>query len=83
MIREAKQCGLPLEINLLGLRGGRHYPNKFFWEVAAEEGCQAILGWDAHAPQDVNVPVTEAQGKALAKELGIELLETVELKKRW
>ncbi len=83
MIREAKSCGLPLEINLLGLRNGRHYPNRVFWEVAAEEGCKAVLGLDAHTPQDVNVPLTEAQARSWAGELGIELLNTVELRKLW
>lgn len=37
--REAKACGIPLEYNLLGLAGGKHYPNKYFWELAAQEGC--------------------------------------------
>ncbi len=83
MVREAKGCGLPLEINLLGLRNGRHYPNRTFWEVAAEEGCQAILGWDAHAPEDVGVPITEAEARNFAQNLGIELLETVAFRKLW
>ena len=80
MCAEAKQCGLPLEINLLGIREGRHYPNRFFWEVAAEEGCQVILGCDAHNPQAVNDPKAEREALALAKELGLTVLTKAELR---
>ncbi len=80
MCAEAKKCGMPLEINLLGIREGRHYPNRYFWEMAAEEGCQVILGCDAHSPQAVNVPDAEQKALALAKELGLEVLPKVELR---
>lgn len=80
MCAEAKRCGLPLEINLLGIREGRHYPNRYFWEVAAEEGCEVILGCDAHSPQSVYVPEAEKKALALAKEFGLKVLEKVELR---
>ena len=50
LIREAKACGIPLELNLLGLMTGRNYPNRLFWEMVAEEGAEAIIGFDAHQP---------------------------------
>ena len=77
---EAKSCGMPLEINLLGIREGRHYPNRDFWEVAAEEGCQVILGCDAHTPQAMNDPKAEREALKLARELGLEVLPKVELR---
>ena len=77
---EAKCCGLPLEINLLGLGNGRHYPNRRFWEVAAEEGCDVILGCDAHAPDMVHVPDTERKALALAAEFGLKVLQKAELR---
>lgn len=80
MCAEARNCGLPLEINLLGIREGRHYPNRLFWEVAAQEGCTAILGCDAHSPQALNDPRAEAAALDLAKELGIPVLERAELR---
>ena len=71
----------PLEINLLGLTYGRHYPNPLFWEVAAEEGCKAILGSDAHAPQDVWIPENEQQAHDFLAEIPVTLLQTLPLKK--
>jgi hypothetical protein len=49
--RAAKECQVPLEINLLGLYLQRQYPNPIFWELAAEEGCKVVLGVDAHKPE--------------------------------
>ena len=47
----AKDCNVPLEVNLLGLQENRHYPNDVFWEIAAEEECPVIFGMDAHTPE--------------------------------
>lgn len=77
----AKSCGLPLEYNLLGIRSHRSYPNRRFWEMAAEEGCQVILGTDAHKPQDTVDPASEKQALEVLSTLGIEVLPTIELKK--
>lgn len=79
--REAKSCGIPLEINLLGITNGRHYPNPRFWEVAAEEGCTAILGRDAHRPDALldNAPLERAM--EIVNTYGLTLLDTVELRK--
>lgn len=81
LCQAAKSCHIPLELNFLGLREGRYYPNMRFWEVAAEEGCQMIFGRDAHTPEQLLYKDTEEQAVAIAQQLGMELLETVELKK--
>lgn len=80
LCREAKACGIPLEINLLGIRGQRMYPNERFWEVAAQEGCTAILGCDAHCAADVCDRSSEKTALALAEKYGIALLDTVALR---
>ena len=72
--------GLPLEINLLGLYDCRHYPTRRFWEIAARTGSHVVLGCDAHEPEALNRPETEAEARSFASELGIELLDTVSLK---
>lgn len=81
LCREAKACGLPLEINLLGLRNGRCYPNPVFWEIAAEEGCDAVLGRDAHQPEALLDAAAEQQALALARRCGITPLPTIPLRK--
>jgi histidinol-phosphatase (PHP family) len=77
LCQEAKSCGLPLEMNMLGLWSGRNYPDMRFWALAAEEGCQAILGWDAHAPEQRRKADAEKTLRMAAQQLGLELLETV------
>lgn len=62
--QEAKSCNLPLELNLLGLKGGRNYPNPWFWPIAREEGCAVILGRDAHKPEALLD--TDTEHKAIA-----------------
>lgn len=53
LITRAKALGIPLEINLLGMRAGRHYPTPLFWEVASKHSPDVILGSDAHEPERV------------------------------
>ena len=81
--REAKQCGIPLEINLLGMLELKHYPDNRFWEVAAEEGCDVILGRDAHKPQQLLLKEYEDRGLAIVEQYGLNLLESVPLRKPW
>ncbi len=79
--REAKSCGVPLEFNLLGLSGGRHYPNPVFWELAAEEGCTVILGRDAHTPGALLDGKTEQRAVEILHRLGITPVDKVTLRK--
>ena len=79
--REAKSCGVPLEFNLLGLAGGRHYPSRVFWELAAEAGCDVVLGRDAHSPEALLDEKTEKKGLEILNSLGINPVETVTLRK--
>lgn len=79
--REAKSCGLPLELNMLGAWSGRNYPDRRFWELAAEEGCSVVLGCDAHAPEHLQKPETEQFLMKMAQELSLPVLETVDLRK--
>ena len=79
--QEAKSCRIPLEINLHGIRTKRNYPNPLFWEMAAEEGCDVILGQDAHQPEALLDTALEDRAMALLERYGLHLLKTAELKK--
>ncbi len=78
--REAKACGVPLEFNLLGLAGGRQYPNPAFWELAAEEGCLCILGRDAHTPEALLDEKTVNEAIHMLAALGITPVMTAQLR---
>ena len=79
LCRDAKNCGIPLEINMVGIRAGRHYPDLKFWELAAEEGCSVVLGCDAHAPANLLDMDTVAAAQEIQRSFGLKLLETVPL----
>lgn len=73
LCRAAHRTGTPLELNLLGIRENRHYPDERFWRLAAEEGNAVILGCDAHTPGDVVDPQSEQKALALVERLGLNL----------
>jgi histidinol-phosphatase (PHP family) len=42
------ETGVPLEVNFLGIREGRYYPNEAFWKTVGEVGAPVTFGFDAH-----------------------------------
>lgn len=44
----AREHNIPLEINFLGMRYERNYPNEAFWKIAGEEKPPVTFGFDAH-----------------------------------
>ena len=79
LCQAAKSCNVPMEVNILGIREGRHYPNIRFWEVAAEETCPVILGVDAHQPQNLCNTQALQTSQDLIANLGLPLLDTTSL----
>ena len=49
LIEHAKKTGLPLEINLLGVRDHRAYPHDRFFELCGQTGAPVVIGSDAHS----------------------------------
>ncbi len=80
LCQAAKECGVPLEINLLGLRSQRHYPDARFWRIAAQVGNDVILGCDAHAPDHLLDTAAIETALAMVDSFGLHLLETVPLR---
>jgi len=62
----AAALDIPLEINMLGLGGGRFYPHEPFWDIAASCGCHAVIGCDAHVPAMLDAPDVLARAMDLA-----------------
>ena len=71
----AKTLNIPLEINFLGLRTKRHYPDRKFFKIAAEVGNQIIFGADAHEPWNVCNTETEKEALQWVEELGLKLID--------
>lgn len=44
----AKEAKIPLEMNFLGIRDKRIYPNEKFWQIAGKVGAPVTFGFDAH-----------------------------------
>lgn len=80
LCQAAKTYDIPLEINLLGIRSNRHYPNSLFWEIAGKIGCKAVLGSDAHTPADVVDPQSEVIAKQMVKDYNLTLLEHIPIR---
>lgn len=48
----ANEYGTPFEINLLGIRDGRCYPNEKFWKIVGKKQVKVTFGFDAHDPKN-------------------------------
>ncbi len=76
LCRAARETETPLEINLLGIRENRHYPRESFWRIAGEEGNCAVLGCDAHRPENVVDVDGEKKALSMAARFGIPVLDS-------
>lgn len=77
LCRAAAEADILLEINTLGLREGRCYPNEEFWRLAASLGCRAVIGADAHMPEHVFDPYAVSLAEKLASRAGIEVIDRI------
>ena len=73
-----KEKDIPVEINLLGMSGGRHYPSCRFFSIAQKVGNKAIIGCDAHLPQSLCDEYPIEQGRRFAERFGLEIVETLD-----
>jgi len=84
LCRKAKQLDMPLEYNISGYlkrdsqkQKGIGFPCKAFWEIAAETGCTAILGIDAHCPEQLKAWDYIREAENTLAQLGIICIETL------
>ena len=80
LCKAAKKLDIPLEINLLGIRAERNYPDHRFWKLAGEAGCKVLLGCDAHAPEDFLDKAAIEKALDMVRQYDLTLLETVALR---
>lgn len=77
----AKNEGIPLECNLLGIMGDRWYPKRELFQVAAEVGNDVILGLDAHSPDSFICEEAEKNARLMLAECGITPIEKLTLRR--
>lgn len=75
----ARECNIPLEINFLGIRTGRCYPNEAFWQVAGEEKSPVTFGLDAHQSQDAWDPQSYTKAMAMVERYKLHYIGTPKL----
>ena len=75
----AKEHDLPLEVNMLGLRDGRNYPTRAFFERAATHGNRLCVGVDAHRPSHISEPGVFEKTMDFATSFGLEVQQFFEL----
>ena len=78
LCRYLKSRDIPVEINLLGMTGGRHYPSERFFRIAQKVGNKAIIGCDAHLPQSLCDRDSIEKGRRFAEKFGLEIVETLD-----
>ena len=86
LCRAAVQLNMPLEYNLNGLLyykgfAGTElgYPCRAFWEIAAQEGAQAIVGVDAHSPDILANDALYVEAVRTLDALGMKRLERLDM----
>lgn len=68
----------PVEINLLGVRDGRHYTSERFLKIAADCGAKAIIGCDAHFPEALSDTAPMKKCRELAEKIGLPVVDFLE-----
>lgn len=74
-----------IEINLKGMKYGRDpnqnffYPNYQTYEIIAEKGCKVVIGYDAHAPQNLAERHKEVQIKTEFDSLNLNYIEDLKI----
>ena len=79
LVLAAKENDIPLEINLLGIRGKRHYPNEEFLALCKKHSPKMIIGVDAHEPGTFLDTEAEKIAYDLAKKYSLEIITDLKI----
>lgn len=81
LIEAAKKYDVPLEINLLGIRTGRHYPDEGFFRLCGEIGAKVCMGSDAHDKYTVLDEPSREKAFSMIEQFGLNYIESPQLVK--
>lgn len=75
LCRYLSEHNIPVEINVHGIAQKRHYSDPHFLKIAAEAGCSAIIGVDAHTPGLLDDRAAQAECENRAAQAGLQLID--------
>ena len=73
--------GIPLEVNFLGIRDGRYYPNADFFKICGMLGAPVTFGFDAHTVESAYDESSLEIAKSFVKEFGLNYIGKPNLRK--
>ena len=76
----SRAFNVPLEINFLGIRGNRNYPNDMFWEIAGEEHSPVTFGFDAHETENAFDAASLKKAKNMVEKYNLNYIGKPELR---
>lgn len=79
LLLRAKREGVPVELNMIGITGKRHYHSPLYLRLLGETGCPTVIGCDAHAPEHVADPDALSLAARAIREHGITMARTLDL----
>lgn len=77
----ARDTDTPLEINCLGIRDRRIYPNEDFWKIVGEENAPVTVGFDAHDAKNAYDGASVKKAHALIEKYGLRYIGMPERRK--
>lgn len=81
LCKAMKALGIPLELNILGMRDNRHYPREEFWQIAGRVGNDVIMGLDAHCVDHIRDGKSYDKCVELAERCRLKLIPEMKLRK--
>lgn len=79
LCKELKKLNIPLEINLLGIAEGKHYPQERFWKIPGEIGNEVIFGLDAHCAAQMKNVDSYNKAMDIVSRYNLNLIEDIRL----
>ena len=76
----SREENVPLEINFLGIRTGRNYPNETFWKIAGEEQSPVTYGFDAHDKDAACDKVSLIRAKEITEKYSLNYIGKPEIR---
>ena len=80
LIEAAKECGMPMEINFLGIRDRRFYPHDRFFMLCGQIGAEVCFGCDAHSADVAADLASYAKAVEMVEKYGLILNESPTLR---